>query len=312
MAVDWWARAFGLIGIVISLGGLAISAANYWHGRPRLKTTAQTSMVHGFGDQQDEWRPCVVVTITNDGGAEVLITNVQLQGRRLNGRLLKGPGASYELKARGGSASWYFDHADLRQQLSESVTKELADNTQPVEVRPVIRIGRRVRSPRGAVIYVNPPGVIGDKRRTSWRGRIDVWRREWSRPVPTLDPISMLTAEDFDARQSILVVSNRYRRTAAPSELVLTVKHADERREPLAGQPPMPVPRIRGRRSVNVRVPFIDDSNGAPDDQFEWFLRTREGFGGQPVAAALLSQRSHFAPQVEQLRIIRHDPELPT
>jgi hypothetical protein len=267
--VDWWARVFGLVGIAISL-------ATYWHGRPHLKITTKSSIVFNLPGQ-GESHSCIIVTIANNGGADVRVSSVSLIGGRLVGRLMRSPTMPVDIKARGGRASWCFDYWDLQAKLSDLVAKELADNTTPVPVRATIRIGSRVRSPRRAVEYVNPPGVISYKRRVTIAERARGWRRSWSRPVPALDGISMLTPDSFDARLQILNVSNGYRRTAAPTELVLTVKHADEKREVVAGYKPVPVPRIRGRRSAEIQVSFVDDSNAAPGDTFEWVLRTRRG-----------------------------------
>jgi hypothetical protein len=139
---DWWARAFGLIGIAISLATFVLKLAEYRRDRPRLTTTTVVAIALDLNS-----RSCAIVTIANDGGADALIDSVQLYGGRLVGTLLRGPEKMpHELKAHGGRAQWYVVYADLRQQLSELVSRAMADGSTPVAVRTIIRRGSR-RSP---------------------------------------------------------------------------------------------------------------------------------------------------------------------
>jgi hypothetical protein len=308
---DWWARAFGLIGIAISLATFVLKLAEYRRDRPRLTTTTVVAIALDLNS-----RSCAIVTIANDGGADVLIDSVQLYGGRLVGTLLRGPEKMpHELKAHGGRAQWYFDYVDLRQQLSELVSRAMTDGSTPVAVRTVIRRGSRSFTPRNGTVYVNPPGQYSPIRRKTRRERIRAWRRAWSRPVPTLDAYFKFTPEDFAARQYFLMVSNSNRRAAETSELVLMVTHADGTRQPAPGHPPIRVPRIRGRRSVEVPVPFVDGSNAGPGDELDWMLRTHNGFGIQPVRATLLADMPQLAPRMGQPgivpnRVILPNPEL--
>lgn len=301
---DWWARAFGLIGIAIAFAGFVLNYVKYRHDRPRLRTTAQIASV--LSENRELW-PSVVVSITNDGGADVRINRVSLGGGQLVGHLLQGPTMPFDLKARGGRSVWVFDYADMRDQLSELIRTQMHRDA-PVRVQTSVRIGSQVLTPGQAAVYINPPGdhtYIPPPR--SWRRRYRDWRREWSRPIPTLDPVVKYTVEDLEARQSLLTISNRLRRAAAPSELVLTVKHADDTREPVVGHPPIAVPRVPGRGHVEVAVPFVDDANTLPGVEFEWALRTQDGFGGQTASATVLSDVSSLREQVGQLRFMSLD-----
>jgi hypothetical protein len=293
--VDWWARAFGLIAIAISL-------STYWHGRPHLKLTVGTGLVFGL-PTEGEMCACVTVTIANNGGAEVRVSDVNLIGSGLLvGKLIRGPKMPVEVKARGGRANWFFDYADMAQQLSDRAAMSLADGIEPVAVRASYRIGARVRSPRSAVAYINPPHATSSRHRTTLRHRAIGWCRSWSRPVPTLDAFALLKRDRFGARIQTLNVSNRFRRAAPSSELVLVVKHPDGKREVVAHYKSVPVPRIRGKRSIEVDVSFVDDSKATAGDAFQWVLKTRDGYGGQAVSANLLSEIPMLTVQMEEVK----------
>ncbi len=298
MAVDWWARAFGLIGIAISLAGLTISYAQYRHSRPRMKIAAKTSLVTGLADSRREMRSCVVVTVANDGGADVRINSVEVSGPGFDGPLIQGPDTPLVLSAHGGRSTWLFDYQAMRNQLGELVRTEMRENV-PVQVQAVIRTGSKILAPGGATVYVNPPGVSTyHPGSISLRRRYREWRRTWSRAVPSLEFMTRVTLASLEERQSVLTISNRYRRTSDPCALQLTVKYADGARSPVATQRELDVPRIRGRRSIKFLVPFVDDSGASPGDEFDWMLRTHAGFGAQGAGATPLSEipalRAHF------------------
>lgn len=301
--MDWWARAFGLIGIAVSIAGLAIGYAQYRHSRPRLRITAQNSIVLGLGEDRRQMRSCVVVTVANDGGVDVRINSVDLSGPGgLNGDLVSGPDLPIDLSAHGGSSTWLFDYHALRKQLGERIRTEMSEGA-PARVQAVVRTGSKVLAPAAAAVYVNPPGVsTHHPEKVSVRRRFSGWRRTWSRPVPRLGPNTLVSPTSFGERQSILTVSNGYRRTAEPCALVLTVKHADGTRAPIPGRPAIDVPRIRGRQSVEVAVPFVDGSAAEPGDEFDWILKTHAGFGTQPAGATLLADVQQLKGRLDEAR----------
>ncbi|MCV7254650.1 hypothetical protein H7J86_21040 [Mycobacterium hackensackense] len=308
---DWWARAFGLIGIAISLAGLVLNVIKYRHDRPRLGITAKVATVYGLGEDRSGVAAGIVATITNDGGADIRINRVSVSGGQLSGSLLTGPTTPLDLTARGGSSTWVFDYSGMSQQLGELIRTEM-HSTDPVKVQVVVRSGSRDLTPKHAYVYVNPPGDSTYRpEHVTFGRRYRDWRRTWSKPVPMLDPYVKFTAADFEARQSLLTISNRFRRRAAPSELVLTVKHSDDSREIVSSHPAINVPAVPGHKSVEVAVPFIDDANKPAAATYEWVLRTHRGFGGQAGRATLLSEVPHLGEQLRQLpdaTLDRRDP----
>ena len=306
-----------LVNAGVAIVGAAATVAAAWFSyvavrrqRPSLSVTANTGLVLMSPDT-GVLQPAVVVEVANDGGADAQINGVSLSGGQLVGQPLKGPKRPTVLRAHGGKAIWVFDFADLRAQLDEQVRTQLVQDLSPRKVQATVRTGSRVLAPDAAAIFVRPSGTHGsldtDPAGKRYR-RLLSWWRAWTRPGHAMiDPILAFTYEDVEAREVKVVVSNRYRRRAAPrSYLVLTVKHADGTRELVSGQPPIPVPRVPGLGSVKVGVPMIDYST-ATGDEFTWVHKVRDAYRSS-VPAVPLSARAKYMDQFEETPRRSADP----
>jgi hypothetical protein len=279
--VDWIADC-------ISLTALGVSGATYWAGRPRLKVSAsQPGMLVNMVGDDGLPKFGIIVTLINDGGKEARINAVHLIADGVVGKPISAPQLPLVLEAGGDQQTWIFDYRDLQQQLTNQVATQLRDPNEPLLLRATVRTGSRTK--QSGTIRINPPGSTTPRqlrRRELWQRRYQTWVRP-SAFIISLSP----TAAELDLRTHRVMIDNTGRGVLPASELILTVLHADGRRELVQGYQPISVPRIVGRRCRIVEVSLIDDSQANAGDTYNWVLRLR-GFvsWGQPAVAFPVSR----------------------
>lgn len=271
MTEDGWRLLLAVLAVVISLAAFGFSIVAFRRGLPKLRIEAGKAMVF---EPQGDPRGVIVVRVANNGGSSAHISGVTLNAtdgshREYPMRVGGGPSMPHELAANGGRASWFFDHAQLRQHARDQVRDE------PLRVRATVQVGSNHRRQRGR-IDIAPAGSTADHR--SLNGRLLAWIRSWTHPGVGLYPF----ASDFDLinRTGTLTLLNAGRGFTRPSKLTLTVQHADGHRDRVVGYDPVRVPRIWPRSQITLRVPLVNPPDVGDGDTFTWSSTRGKGIGG--------------------------------
>ena len=293
--VDW-------VSFAVSLTSVAISAAAYRSGQPKLTLTAKGPVLV-LGLDEGGLLPVVVVEIVNDGGRAAHINNVLLSGAGLVGKPIRGSTGAIGLEPGGDKKTWIFDYNDLRRQLAEQARTEFRDPQSPVMIYATAQSGRKVL--RSEAVQVNPPGV-----HTAHLTRKDKRQRRyqsWLRPRPMILGVIPLSDRSTQLRPHVMI-SNSDRGIVRPGQLALVVEREDGSRSRVEAVPPVRTPPVWGGRSRNVKVPFVEERAGMPGDKYSWvFEQKGHLWWGQPAAAfterEALDARTRYAEQ-ERLKLL--------
>ncbi|MGV0785885.1 hypothetical protein ABQF33_03075 [Mycolicibacterium sp. XJ2] len=278
------------IAICVSIVALIVSLKAYQSGLPRLRleATGPAIIVDALEESGGPLAIGITVTLTNDGGTAVNIDRAYLQGENIYGAIKEGPRTfPMRIEGRGGSLRWQFDANDLKNQLRDKIRSELRDPSAPLFVRATVEYGSKVK--RSNTLQINAPGDARPRPPTRPQ-RLRRFVRSWTRPKPFIAGWHRVSLEDLEARIVPLEIVNPDRGTSRPCQLVVMVQHADGTSELWKSFRPIDVPRIRGRRSTELAVSYVDDSDASASDQFWWALRNQAGVTGQMVAAKRISE----------------------
>jgi hypothetical protein len=257
----WTNTLVGIVGTLVTLGGIVAALWSVRRGRATLRVNLATATV--IGDQMRY--PSLRLGVTNDSPANAQLGRVAIEeprGRQLRTTFRDGPRCPTTLNANGGNATWMFD---LRQVEEEARTGWLG---QRVELRGVIQVGgRRFRTNQTVTIVGGRMGPV----KSAWKERATQWWSSVTRPGVQLLGAYRVTEENLRAGTCELVVLNTGRGFAAPRKIGLVVEGDDGIRHAMSEMLLHRCGWIRPGRQVMVSLPLVDkDSLG--EGKYWWTM----------------------------------------
>lgn len=271
---------------LIAFAALIVSIAAFRRSAPRLTIWSSTPIV--LYDEGS--RAMTLVEITNDGGADVIISQVFL--RAVDGSAAfyfkqsgkdVGPKLPHRLDANGGRSTWAFDYSELRR----SYDRTVRDNQ--LVLKACIRVGARVQRGRQS-IYIARPGSVGEGSSRVDRMRVVI--REFVRPRTQLMGMIDVSAIDLGAGKVPLMARNFGRWWSRPfTATLIASKEGEEVQERVPKIEQARFPRIRPRGAHQLMVPLVNDPS--PGISLWWSVTSGPGIGNGVAATTWTQARSY-------------------